>query len=106
LKHTPTPWHTGKSDSRGSVHNIYSGKSKEPTEGIATCYRWVGSQEAEANADFIVRACNAHDAVVEELNRTAGELANLIRDEFLPDHEYLERWFAGVEAARKLAEGR
>lgn len=64
-EHTPTPWKTGGSfgldvlTSDGNTHiancGIYQGEN-EYTQG------------KQANAEFIVRAVNNHDALVEALN--------------------------------------
>ena len=67
MKHTPTPWHNGALTTNGSPVCIYSASSSEPREQIAACYRWVGHQEAQANAEFIVRACNSFDDMLAAL---------------------------------------
>ena len=55
MNHTPTPWHLHKVSERD--YNI--GDSNDSC--IATAY-W-----NEANAEFIVKACNSHDALLEAL---------------------------------------
>jgi hypothetical protein len=67
-KHTPTPWFTQR-DSWSTVYieaRIRPGTLQEiaacgPTEN--------GSDEQEANAAFIVRACNAHEQLVDALRQ-------------------------------------
>ena len=78
-RHTPTPWYTGKYSMQcgAAADHIYSRQSREPSEGIARCYAWVGRGEAEANASFIVRACNAHDELVEALKDAAFSLSKI-----------------------------
>lgn len=76
---TPTPWRVGpyyKSD----VLNQEGGT-------ICTC-RPMGSPAAEANADFIVRAVNSHDAMREAL------------ENLLPHVLFVEASMQAVDAAR------
>jgi hypothetical protein len=60
-KHTPTPWHVGERDR--SDQRIIKGEHIE----IATLWHHSVKSlyiEMEANAAFIVRACNSHDQLV------------------------------------------
>lgn len=62
--HTPTPWEVGDLDHNGQ--RIVRGEHIE----ICTCWHHcVGSieKEMEANAAFIVKAVNSHDALVAAL---------------------------------------
>ncbi|MCF2502783.1 hypothetical protein L0663_05300 [Dyadobacter sp. CY107] len=64
--HTPTPYHINK------VFNDVNYTNSEKDEIIARLV--AGSAEEvgrnDANAEFIVRACNAHDDLGASLNRT------------------------------------
>ena len=92
MNHTPTPWGT-KSRSGWDTGNaaVWSG----PTL-VAQCGRQ-GTPEQLANAAFIVRACNAHEALVEALER-------LMRYE---SEDRPELWDSYLQAtsALKLARG-
>jgi hypothetical protein len=68
-KHTETPWTLGKGTVRiRNAENVL----------VAECYttgnsiRYPGKEEREANAEFIVRACNSHAKLVEALKAIAG----------------------------------
>ena len=66
--HTPTPWVIGPNnlDIRDGKHedNIVSLKYQDH----------VSCEQQEANAAFIVRACNSHDALVEACKEMLGAL--------------------------------
>lgn len=96
-KHTPTPW-------RNYTNNVCAGplkgcfidarKNNESTARIADvlAYGGVASQEeCEANAAFIVRACNAHNdlvAVLAELYALVkGECPSLLNEDSGGDAE-------------------
>lgn len=81
-KHTPTPWTVGYASL--SVE----GKTEKGVMKILDIRGWghltgrghgalglsdeQGKQVQEANAEFIVRACNSHDALVEALEKIAN----------------------------------
>jgi len=65
-QHTPTPWQHGEGICE---HKIYSITRPELDE-IARCYG-DSAKEAHDNAAFIVRACNAHEGLIEALERIA-----------------------------------
>lgn len=71
VKHTPTPWHT-ESTSICSEH-----------WRIAYCIGYdpiipgVSIRECHANAEFIVRACNYHDALLDALKGLSDLLSDL-----------------------------
>lgn len=109
IKHTPTPWRTGKFYMSGgcSADHIYSNQSKEPSEGIARCYAWVGDQEAQANADFIVHACNVYEELVELLKRAERDLAKFqYPDPVQPSNEWVSETRRLALAAISKAEGK
>ena len=79
-KHTPTPWKSdcflivapGKTDSMSSV---YGGRSVAHTgQGFGE------GKESEANAKFIVRACNSHYELVEALESMLSRFGHLGTD--------------------------
>lgn len=80
VKHTPLPW------KQNNVGDVVSGKTV-----ILETY----DNQDEANAAFIVRACNAHYALIEALEGLLKEM-NGYGDE---EHE------AKAIAALKLAKG-
>ena len=84
--HTPTPWeHTPMADGRHHVLGIlcteYRGNETAPYHPlIASVFHGMGHaprEIAEANAAFIVRACNSHAALVAALERTLAQLDSL-----------------------------
>jgi hypothetical protein len=103
-KHTPTPWLAeGKTvyalNENGT--NRFSALVQAGFEFDGRRYKMPASpEEIEANAAFIVRACNSHDALV--------KVAKNLRD-YLGEGRKLgddTEWFADkVSAALKLAEG-
>ena len=65
MAHTPTPWHTGNND-----FEIYQAALvfDPKLRAVADCQKYeIGRSrgECEANAAFIIRACNAHDALLQ-----------------------------------------
>ena len=63
MNHTPTPWTYIASNCSNFVHI----ETDTDHSTIATLAKGTKSQK-EANAAFIVRACNAHDAMIHALN--------------------------------------
>ncbi len=63
-QHTPTPWHV---DNTGVV--VGSRAPNGSTDLIADLHTSAMPSEARANAAFIVKACNNHQALVEALRR-------------------------------------
>jgi hypothetical protein len=69
-QHTPTPWSIGGlSSNPGEGHVIESDSADRTIAWTANSYCTANdeeyiSQEDEANAEFIVRACNSHDALL------------------------------------------
>ena len=135
-KHTPTPWrvmpcpdHAGKHpchDSRWIVSGnpeIERGHDPRPGNwtingGTLICEMRDHVSAPEADAAFIVRACNAHDALVEALETMVKELALAfahaecdlrmwpISDLESIEHESLKtaarRYFDALKAARAV----
>ena len=88
-EHTPTPWHIGP---------YYKQDIESPTGHIATC-RSVPA--GEANAEFIVRACNAHDALVEALREIQTLAAYMQSDQ--TGRKLLEKIGGKCQSALKAA---
>lgn len=84
-KHTPTPWARNKSPS--DTLRIFSGHYQ-----IGEVRNCNGCPQNEANADFIVRAVNAHSDLVAALEGVLP-LAEAYADGKTgshPDHEWIE----------------
>ena len=83
-EHTPTPWSIERNKERGI---IWIDALDAPSEGIADLYHrhgigtedFVAKRDAEANAAFIVRACNSFDALVAALKEAREEVDDLVR---------------------------
>lgn len=58
MNHTPTPWH--KEKDRPKVRN-----ASDVTVADCGSYHVGSLEKRQANAAFIVKACNAHDALLE-----------------------------------------
>ena len=98
MNHTPTPWHAAQGfTSHGKAKlkhmTVWAGNEQVQVHGL---HRW-------DNAAFIVRAVNAHDALVEAL-----EWLTLIADNLIPcdcpsNYELHDAELA-ISAAHKLLE--
>lgn len=89
-RHTPTPW---------TVRPYYTDLGNFAIQGELNVARTISiGDEAEelANAEFIVRACNSHDELL-ELLKEHGEIATV---------EEANQWEHRKDAAIKKAEGR
>lgn len=85
-QHTPTPWkfishdHNPESQWLGNIQGSY-GLDKDGIENIRTIscqtkYE-ISPGEARANADFMVRACNSHEALIKVAERALEAYAAL-----------------------------
>lgn len=90
-KHTPTPWavEAGTSVIWGPApsHDTreWGASLAEARVTFSRSYgRTVSREEADANAEFIVRACNSHDELLEALNLMVSNFAGLLNDD---DHD-------------------
>ena len=99
-KHTPTPWASHESHIYGPdgaiLAQVYNPGSKPDDYPLVE------------NRDFIVRAVNAYDALVEALNEAREYFdgradADCDQDGFIPNEEM--KILAEIDAALKLAEG-
>lgn len=66
-EHTETPWET--MGSRGDIKSVCKGF---PERMVAKATGQPTSEERAANAAFIVKAVNAHDALVEYIRSSAS----------------------------------
>lgn len=74
--HTPTPWEI-REHNYGNVrgaHGLFMVGNNAP---IADGIYGRNISEADANADFIVKACNAHDDLVAVLEKITDEMTRL-----------------------------
>jgi len=70
MEHTQGKWHVGQGNGEGS---IFADNGRMRLEAEGTCLYPICkvidfNGEAKANAEFIVRACNAHDELVDACN--------------------------------------
>ena len=74
MKHTPTPWKAGNNDVEiYQAALVFDGAGS----GLADCRQYTVSrsrEECEANAAFIVKACNNNYALLLEAKRAAAYL--------------------------------
>ena len=99
MKHTPLPWELSDHDANGQ--RIVRGEHIE----ICTCWHHcVGSieKEMEANAAFIVQACNSHDDIVAALEAMYAIHTGEHADNY---QEALTKALNKAEAALDLAKG-
>ncbi len=76
-KHTPTPWHIRDVDT-------YTIRSQHGCEVARAARHHIPADEIKANAAFIVRAVNAHDALVEALTKAQGHIKCSLNGWFAP----------------------
>lgn len=97
-KHTPTPWNTAGRwavQTRFGMHfDLY--KSEYTIEQL---------DEVEANAAFIVRACNAHEELVKALERMEKNASALVL-KFYPKTPVEDfNWIMQARSALRKARG-
>lgn len=68
-QHTPTPWN----HSNGTV--VFDGNDRKVAATYANKGYGIEIDEAQSNAAFIVRACNAHDELVAALRACVEEMS-------------------------------
>lgn len=71
MSHTPTPWRMGP-----ALHEGYHAAVMALSHTLIANFGdgSVGKAEHEANAAFIVRACNSHEAMLKQLKATQAML--------------------------------
>ncbi|WP_442577841.1 hypothetical protein ACSBOB_20050 [Mesorhizobium sp. ASY16-5R] len=93
MKHTPTPWAVVENDGaymKQADNAKYRIEAQNPQEHVVALIVSDLPDDvlpAEANAAFIVRACNAHDQLVEALKQVMGWISN-----WSPNFETDEEW--------------
>jgi len=70
---TPRPWKRGKANK--ALFILAAGDRANPTITVAELYSTLSRNEREANAELIVTAVNAHDALVEAMKKARSLLA-------------------------------
>lgn len=85
-QHTPTPWRVGDAGA-----TVFAPKSHSPL--------MVAQRLKRDDAAFIVRACNAHDALVEALELAQDELSAIADYHACVSEEALDK----ISEALKLA---
>lgn len=70
---TKLPWHTGADRNPPRPGLVLSG-----SEWIADCEFPDDEDEGEANAAFIARACNSHEALVKALTELRNEVSGWV----------------------------
>jgi hypothetical protein len=92
--HTPVPWIKGAIGRLSIVHNY---PDKQNTELVATVQPTCdeGCKIAEANRDFILRACNAHAEAIDLIQTIVNEpnMPRHLRSDcakFLDRHDFKE----------------
>lgn len=93
-KHTATPW---------TCFDVSEGKKEKFSIVHSGPIAYVG-ENARANASFIVRACNAHDELIEGLKRSIEIIRNY-KAQYEP-FEDDENYFKDMETLLNGAEGR
>lgn len=74
MSHTPTPWrYVRQNPSPTTGEHMIAGAKPGYLAEVRDC----GSGEVSANAEFIVRACNSHDALVAALKSVLAQANNI-----------------------------
>lgn len=100
-KHTPGPWHVGQGNGEGCIFADGDGVRMRLEEHgtalypIAKCAMGWNKEEDEANAAFIVKACNAHDTLM-------SALADCINGLQIAQRRLSTIQFTGLERAKAL----
>ena len=74
MTHTPTPWAISKTRLASTRHNIYVTDPLTEKSVVARVTEFEDGEDI-ANAKFIVKAVNAHDELVETLERMTSFMA-------------------------------
>jgi hypothetical protein len=85
-EHTPTPWFHDKSYKNSALIGRVQDKNGENWDDMCVeCHSAISGNQTShhnidaANAEFIVRACNAHDALVEACRNVSQAADDSIR---------------------------
>ena len=91
-KHTPTPWNYSSGMVwAGRGEEIAVARAARDDEATSPC-------ERDANAEFIVRACNAHDELLEALRSIVVDADRLIAE--TPRHALSQPYTVLLDQAR------
>lgn len=89
MEHTPTPWYPWESP------NDYEGKLIQTDEKVIAAIRIEdiidATWEEEANAEFIIRACNLFDDLVSAAENACDRLEALMGQATKEDGEVIEQ---------------
>ena len=107
-EHSPLPWVVGRPDVDGDARYSYGIRDREDwvlADVLTTCaYSDAAGRElAEANAEFIVRCVNSHEALVAALKGLHDDIAEYARINNLGGFD--NHWMKAARAALTLAEG-
>lgn len=104
-KHTPTPWRV-VSGTLIKDELMPFDRDERDTSLIASTGGQAASDKAQANAAFIVRACNSHEQLMALTRRAQAILAAYLPPDGNSDHETLNallELFDGPESRAALA---
>ena len=103
-KHTPTPWRVLHS---GYPHVVVVTEKWDSEDGVLICYPGrhtsAADPEVQANAEFIVRACNSHEELLAAARSASLELTTVGIGH---GHTHSQDVVARLQAAIAKAEGR
>lgn len=103
VKHTPTPWGMAlEKDGSTRVYELHEWSKTYPNDSHI-----VGESVDEADAAFIIKACNAHDELLSALHLARRIITNNV-PEYLVEawNANRDRHLAQIDAALAKAEGR
>lgn len=106
-KHTPTPWKAIEHENKNAFEGNIVITPNDMNDAVCTVWTCDTEEETQANAAFIVRACNSHAALVEALE----DLFNCCMAEIDEDGECINEGFSSnsalgkAKAALTLAKG-
>lgn len=109
MTHTPTPWLLDgrtvyalcedKSNNRFTAH-VQGGWAVAPTKGRTT------DQELDANAAFIVKACNMHEELVSAIEDTRALVAKCAMEGFIGEAPLRELFMNNARLTSALEKAR
>lgn len=96
VKHTPTPYHQHTDGFRITIGNASTRHTYlEHDRTVATVNE--NSLQAQADAAFIVRACNSHEELI--------ELIETAMTYFTPEQAHQQSWYLRARFALERAKG-
>lgn len=77
-KHTPIPWHESNERNAGGqlIDIVIRNKKRDPI-ALVSALGW-DKKTSRANAEFIVRACNAHDDLLDACREMVEQYGGMI----------------------------